>query len=157
MDAISAEAGVTKPILYRHFGDKDGLYRALAEERTDDLLRRLRAAMTVRGGRRQRTEAAIDAYLAEIQSEPEMYRFLVRFPTGAAVAGTMTTFRGRLASELAGALRADGVKRDLADLWAVAIVGMVESAGEWWLDSRPFSRRRMVRRMTDLLWGAFGD
>ena len=38
MNAIAAEAGITKPILYRHFGDKSGLYRALAKRHTDALL-----------------------------------------------------------------------------------------------------------------------
>lgn len=38
MNAIAAEAGITKPILYRHFGDKSGLYAALAKRHTDALL-----------------------------------------------------------------------------------------------------------------------
>lgn len=38
MNAIAAEAGITKPILYRHFGDKGGLYSALAKRHTDALL-----------------------------------------------------------------------------------------------------------------------
>lgn len=45
MNAIAAEAGITKPILYRHFGDKGGLYRALAKRHTDALLSALRAAL----------------------------------------------------------------------------------------------------------------
>ena len=45
MNAIAAEAGITKPILYRHFGDKGGLYRALAVRHTDALLAALRAAL----------------------------------------------------------------------------------------------------------------
>ncbi|MBI0378905.1 helix-turn-helix transcriptional regulator, partial [Streptomyces albiflaviniger] len=45
MNAIAAEAGITKPILYRHFGDKGGLYRALAKRHTDALLASLRAAL----------------------------------------------------------------------------------------------------------------
>ncbi|MBR7674846.1 helix-turn-helix transcriptional regulator, partial [Streptomyces daliensis] len=45
MNAIAAEAGITKPILYRHFGDKGGLYRALAVRHTDALLDALRAAL----------------------------------------------------------------------------------------------------------------
>lgn len=45
MNAIAAEAGITKPILYRHFGDKGGLYAALAMRHTDALLDSLRAAL----------------------------------------------------------------------------------------------------------------
>src|SRR4051812_3424859 len=74
MSAIAREAGVTKPILSRHFGDKDGLYRALAEEQTDALLGQLVAALGTPGDRRTRVEATIDAYLRVIERQPEMYR-----------------------------------------------------------------------------------
>ncbi|MGW1149090.1 TetR/AcrR family transcriptional regulator, partial [Streptomyces sp. NPDC002454] len=57
MNAIAAEAGITKPILYRHFGDKGGLYAALAERHTDGLLASLRAALDAPVGRRERIEA----------------------------------------------------------------------------------------------------
>src|SRR2546423_15352320 len=64
MNAIAAEAGITKPILYRHFGDKNGLYRALAKRHTDALLVTLRTALDTPGARRGRVEATLDAYLA---------------------------------------------------------------------------------------------
>src|SRR6185503_13694774 len=64
MAAIAAEAGVTKPIVYRHFGDKAGLYRALAERHTDELLASIRTALTSPAGLRARAEGAVDAYLA---------------------------------------------------------------------------------------------
>jgi AcrR family transcriptional regulator len=163
MSAIAREAGVTKPILYRHFGDKDGLYRALAEEQTDALLEQLVAALGTPGDRRKRVEATIDAYLRVIERQPEMYRFLVRAgaDAGPAVSGAVTSFLGRLAAELARAMRAEPglerLPRDVAATRWVAIVGMVQSAGDWWLDRpRPLSRRRLVRRLADLLWGAYG-
>jgi hypothetical protein len=49
-----------------------------------------------------------------------------------------------------------GLRADVATAWAVGIVGMVQSAGDWWLEERPFSRRRLVARLTDLLWGSYG-
>src|SRR3954453_16937188 len=67
MNLIAAEAGITKPILYRHFGDKGGLYRALAARHIDQLLARLRAALSTRGGLRARTRATFDAYLASVE------------------------------------------------------------------------------------------
>ena len=33
---VAREAGISEPILYRHFGDKDGLYEALAERYVDE-------------------------------------------------------------------------------------------------------------------------
>src|SRR5256885_13558205 len=77
MNLIAAEAGITKPILYRHFGDKVGLYRALADRHIDQLLGRLRAALATRGGLQARTRATVDAYLAAVEEQPQVYRFLM--------------------------------------------------------------------------------
>src|SRR5688500_34636 len=77
MNAIAAEAGITKPILYRHFGDKSGLYRALARRHTDALLATLRAALDTPNERRDRVEATLHAYLAAIEARPQVYRFLM--------------------------------------------------------------------------------
>jgi AcrR family transcriptional regulator len=78
MNLIAAEAGITKPILYRHFGDKSGLYRALAARHTDELLVRLRAALLTRGGLAARTRATVAAYLSAIEENPQIYRFLIQ-------------------------------------------------------------------------------
>ncbi len=77
MNAIAAEAGITKPILYRHFGDKGGLYAALAKRHTDALLSSLRAALDAPAERRERVEATLDTYLAAIEALPQVYRFLM--------------------------------------------------------------------------------
>ncbi|GAA3074782.1 hypothetical protein GCM10020254_18370 [Streptomyces goshikiensis] len=77
MNAIAAEAGITKPILYRHFGDKAGLYQALAVRHTDALLDSLRAALDAPAERRRRVEATLDTYLAAIEARPQVYRFLM--------------------------------------------------------------------------------
>ncbi|RST22753.1 TetR/AcrR family transcriptional regulator, partial [Streptomyces sp. WAC04770] len=77
MNAIAAEAGITKPILYRHFGDKGGLYRALATRHTDALLSALRAALDAPAERRARVESTLDTYLAAIEARPQVYRFLM--------------------------------------------------------------------------------
>jgi len=78
MNAIAAEAGITKPILYRHFDDKAGLYVALADRHIETLLERLRLALTRPLPRRERTEAAIDAWLRLVEGNPALYRFLVQ-------------------------------------------------------------------------------
>lgn len=77
MNAIAAEAGITKPILYRHFGDKGGLYRALAQRHTDALLAALRAALDAPAERRERVESTLETYLVAIEARPQVYRFLM--------------------------------------------------------------------------------
>lgn len=164
MNAIAAEAGITKPILYRHFGDKAGLYQALAVRHTDALLDSLRAALDAPAERRSRVEATLDTYLTAIEARPQVYRFLMHpaedsqapergFDVGLHSAPLLR----RLGEELAQVIgeRVDlgpGGER-LARVWGHGIVGMMHAAGDWWLGERPCERTELVSALTDLLWG----
>src|SRR3954464_5012161 len=156
MASIAAAAGITKPILYRHFNDKGGLFRALAERQTDELLSDVREAMLASGTPRQRTEATIDAYLAAIEKRPAVYRFVVDRAVAEepSVAGEVAGFMQRLAGELAVVLETDlPLPKQRAQVGAHAIVGMVRSTGDWWLDGKTVSRTQLVRELSDLLFG----
>lgn len=164
MNAIAAEAGITKPILYRHFGDKGGLYAALAERHTDALLEALRAALDAPAERRRRVEATLDTYLAAIEARPQVYRFLMHPSEGSSqgeagfdVGRHSAPLLRRLGEELAKVIeeRLDlGPEGQLlARAWGHGIVGMMYAAGDWWLGERPCSRADLVRSLTDLLWG----
>jgi AcrR family transcriptional regulator len=160
MAAIAAAAGITKPILYRHFGDKGGLFRALAERQTDELMSGIREAILAPGTPRERTEAAIDAYLAAIEKRPAVYRFVVGRAVAEepSVAGSVAGFMERLAAELADVIRADlQLPPTRARVWAHGIVGMVHAAGDWWLGGQHISRQRLVHELTDLLFGGLAS
>jgi AcrR family transcriptional regulator len=158
MATIAAEAGITKPILYRHFGDKGGLFAALAERHTDRLLDALVDALTGGGTPRERVHRTIDAYLEMIEREPEVYRFLVESDEAVMarepVRGFVRRLEDLLAAGIAHELRLpeDDVR---PVVWAAAIVGMVQAAGERWLASRWCSRADLTRQLTDLLWGGY--
>ncbi|GGO83939.1 TetR family transcriptional regulator [Wenjunlia tyrosinilytica] len=164
MNAIAKEAGITKPILYRHFGDKGGLYQALAQRHTDALLDTLRAALDRPGTRRDRVAAGLDAYLSTIEASPQVYRFLMH-PSDEPAEGdrSFETSRHavpmlrRLGEELAHVMaeRIDlgpGGERT-ARAWGHGVVGMMYAAGDWWLAEEHCSRAELVEELTDLLWG----
>jgi AcrR family transcriptional regulator len=161
MNVIAAEAGITKPILYRHFGDKGGLYRALAARHIDELLGRLRNALLTRGGVEARTRATIDAYLASIEERPQVYRFLVQRAAveDPAVRGEVEGFVRRFGEELAVGLTHEPALGTVAPVrakvWAQGIAGLVQAAGDWWLDHPDVPRRRVVDELTSLLVGGF--
>ncbi|GHE42739.1 TetR family transcriptional regulator [Streptomyces longispororuber] len=167
MNAIAAEAGITKPILYRHFGDKGGLYAALAKRHTDALLASLRAALDAPAERRERVESTLDTYLAAIEARPQVYRFLMH-PSEAASSGESggegfdvglhsAPLLRRLGEELAEVIeeRVDlgPQSAELARVWGHGIVGMMHAAGDWWLGERPCPRAQLVSSLADLLWG----
>lgn len=165
MNTIAAEAGITKPILYRHFGDKSGLYRALATRHTDALLATLRAALDSPGDRRDRVEATLHAYLAAIETRPQVYRFLMHPADSPAADGEKGFDVGRqsipllrrmgedLGEVIAERLDLGQDGRRTARVWGHGIVGMMYAAGDWWLGERPCSRDQLVRGLADLLWG----
>jgi AcrR family transcriptional regulator len=159
MDELAAEAGVTKPILYSHFGDKAGLVTALAGR----VASRLNAAVIGElamprdpaQAPREVVAATIAAFCTFIESEPALYRFLVQTvihqprATGTRVAGDISK---EIAVSLGSGLRRAGADSGAAELWATAIVGMTIAGAGWWLERRSMSKDDMVEYLTQLLW-----
>ena len=162
MSAIAAEAGISKPILYRHFGDKSGLYAALADRYTGRLLGDLQAALEAGRTRRDRVERTIDAYLSAIEAEPQVYRFLVhphmQADEAALARSQVRSFTRRLSALLATGIAAElAVPPARASAWAHGIVGMVQAAGDWWLETGHCTRQELVDELTNLLFGAYAS
>jgi AcrR family transcriptional regulator len=167
MNAIAAEAGITKPILYRHFGDKGGLYAALAKRHTDALLASLRAALDAPAERRRRVESTLDTYLAAIEARPQVYRFLMHpadtpsgengFDVGRHSAPLLRRMGEDLADVIEERVDLGPAGQQLARVWGHGIVGMMHAAGDWWLGDRPCSREDLVHALADLLWGRLGE
>jgi AcrR family transcriptional regulator len=155
MDEVAAEAGITKPVLYRHFGDKDGLYEALAQRYADELTRELEPAAEVSEAR-PRLAASIGAYLSYVDREPERYRFLLATGERAGTAHVLAEFRRRDVARCAFAaaenLRRAGLDPEVGELWAHHVSGTVRTAGVWWLETRSLPKEQLVEYLTGLLW-----
>jgi AcrR family transcriptional regulator len=155
MASIAAEAGISKPILYRHFGDKSGLYQALAERHARVLIDSVRVVFLRPGPIRARAGAAIDTYLSAISANLHLYRFLMHRASAedAATHGVMTTLVRGMGQEIAEILIAEGRLPDpaRAHVWGHAAVGMAQAAGEWWLDNPEISRDLVVGSLVDLI------
>jgi AcrR family transcriptional regulator len=160
MDELAAEAGVTKPILYSHFGDKAGLVTALAERVAGQLNRAVIGELAMPRqptpqAPREVVAATIAAFCTFIESEPELYRFLVQTvlhqprSSGPRVAGDISK---EIAVSLGSGLRRAGADSGAAELWATAIVGMTIAGAGWWLERRSMSKDDMVEYLTQLLW-----
>ncbi|GAA3195449.1 TetR/AcrR family transcriptional regulator [Actinocorallia longicatena] len=155
MAEIAAEAGVSKPILYRHFGDKSGLYQTLAERHTRKLAKVIRERFQAEGSIRGRVYGSIDTYLATISANLNLYRFLMHRASAedTATHSAMGTMIHGLGKEIAALMIDEGRLHDEArgQVWGHAIVGMVQNAGDWWLDNQDVPRETVVESLTDLL------
>ena len=163
MRAIAAAAGVTKPILYRHFGDKGGLYGALADRYLGPLIGAVRSALVGVHNPDERVRATVDAYLRFISEQPQIYRFLIHraFVEQPAAQTAVSAAIRRLGSEVGAALRAELDLPEHAGTAAEAlghgIVGMVHVAGDWWLESQALDRTELVDHLTALLTGGLDN
>jgi AcrR family transcriptional regulator len=163
MDVIARGAGITKPILYRHFGHKGGLYTALAERYASGLMSQIRDSLERTTGPRERLALTIDTYLSWLESEPQVYRFLVhRAQTEQReVHDAIGAFVREVALEVAAVARVEmlgghksgaGDRVDFAEPLAFAVVGAVQMAGEWWLEHRETSRGQLVEELVAFVW-----
>lgn len=157
MASIASEAGISKPILYRHFGDKSGLYQALAERHTRKLIEAIRAEFSRADSIRARARTTIETYLTMISANPQLYRFLMHRASAedAATHSAMSTMIRGVSRELAEMMIAEGelADRDRAGIWGHAVVGMVQTSGDWWLDHPDVPRGTVVESLMDLILG----
>jgi AcrR family transcriptional regulator len=152
---IAAVAGITKPVLYRHFTDRADLQRAVGQKAVALLMGRIAPALAVEGDLASTVHGIVDAFLAGIEAEPELWRFVVHHPIGhAEVVDDAREQIARLVATLLGErLREDGLDSGGAEVWAQGLVGMVQSAGDWWLERRTMSRAALTGYLTTIIWG----
>jgi AcrR family transcriptional regulator len=164
MDEIAAEAGTSKTVVYRHFADRSELYVAVCARVAEQLTRKLREAMAGTDHPRQMVAVAVDTYLAFLEADPEVYRFVVHQrladrpvdPTGRPLdpISNLSSLVGQEAARLVAlGLRRAGQDPAAAAPWGHGLVGLIRSAADWWLEAdRPMPRAELAAHLTDLAW-----
>ena len=164
MDDIAAEAGTSKTVIYRHFDDKAGLYRAVAARIDQRVVGDVAAAMARATddrphGTRQLIASTVEAYLALVESDTDLYRFVVNRPlvdlplADDPVGGTVSHVTDQVTALLLSSLSSPDTDPAQARMWAIALVGSVRAVADDWLatpDRQP--RAELVESLTDLAW-----
>lgn len=168
MDEIAAEAGTSKTVIYRHFDDRAGLYRAVAARIDARVVREVGAALTQAlgpgGDLRELIASTVDAYLSLVESDSEVYRFVVRPPlvtrplTDDPVEETAGQVVDQLSGVLSKALEHTNRAPATARIWALALVGSVQAVADDWLRSpSPLPRHEVVEALTELAWEGMSE
>jgi AcrR family transcriptional regulator len=155
IEEIAHRADVSKPVVYAHFGSKDGIYAAVVERETALLLGMI--ADGLRGGHpRELLEQAARAFLDYVEHHTDGFRILLRGSGVGSSTGTLTTLLDNVArqvEELLGrGFAARGYDTALAPMYAQMLVGMVAFTGQWWLEIRRPSRDDIVAHVVNLAW-----
>jgi len=155
VEEIAAKAGVSKPVVYEHFGGKEGLYAVLVDREMNDLLVSISDALTA-GTARALLEQAGMALFDYIDSNPEAFRILVRDSPVSQSSGSFASLIVDIAAQVEHLLAREFDSHDISTKYAAvysqALVGMVALTGQWWLDVRKPGKEDVVAHLVNLAW-----
>jgi AcrR family transcriptional regulator len=155
MEGIAAEAGISRPILYRHFGDACGLYTAVARRFSDELgARLLRSADEVPSGRAL-LHRQVQTFLGFVADDPDLYRFLVRRAPAPMRRQHRNDFSLLVSKGTAAFLEAAGWDRPAAIVAADLLVGGLEATADRWLDQPVGTHDEVAELVTTVIWSGF--
>jgi AcrR family transcriptional regulator len=140
LDQVAHEAGVTKPVIYRHFGDRAALLDAMAERATNRLMERLMPAIYDEGATRPRIHASVDAFMRFLDDSPNIHLLFRRRLPG----------QGDDVADAGREFISD--EPELVQIWAQTLVGSVQATAEWWLVHRSVPRDTVTEHLTALIW-----
>jgi AcrR family transcriptional regulator len=155
IEEIAARAEVSKPVVYEHFGGKEGLYAVVVDREVRRLLDLVQAALTA-GQPRELLEQAAFALLDYIEQSSDGFRILVRDSPLGSASGSFVTIISDVASRVEYILAAEfssrGYDPGAAPMYAQMLVGMVGTTGQWWLDARQPSKEEVAAHLVNLAW-----
>jgi AcrR family transcriptional regulator len=155
IEEIASRAKVSKPVVYEHFGGKEGLYAVVVDREVRALLDRITTALTA-GHPRALLEQAAMALLDYIEGETDGFRVLVRDAPMMSATGNFVSVLNDVAHQVEHILGAEfksrGYDPKLAELYSQALVGMVALTGRWWLEVRKPRKETVAAHLVNLAW-----
>jgi AcrR family transcriptional regulator len=156
VEEIAATAQVSKPVVYEHFGGKEGLYAVVVDREIHKLLEAITGALSTDDHPRILLEQAALALLDYIETSTDGFRILVRDSPVAQSTGTFASLISDVASQvehlLVAQFRARNLDAKTAPLYAQMLVGMVALTGQHWLDSRKPKKADVAAHLVNLAW-----
>jgi len=155
VEEIASKADVSKPVVYEHFGGKEGLYAVVVDREMNHLLNAIGDALTA-GSARELLEQAGMALFDYIDEYPDGFRILVRDSPVSQQTGSFASLIIDVAAQvehlLAREFQAHKISARLAPMYSQMLVGMVALTGQWWLDVRKPRKEDVVAHLVNLAW-----
>ncbi len=158
VEEIAAKANVSKPVVYEHFGGKEGLYAVVVDREMNHLLASISDALSGTNPRALLEQAGL-ALFDYIDAYPDGFRILVRDTptTNGTFASLIVDVVAQVEHKLASEFAAHKMDRKLAKIYSQMLVGMVALTGQWWLDVRKPKKEEVVAHMVNLAWNGLAN
>lgn len=155
VEEIAKRAKVSKPIVYEHFGGKEGLYAVIVDREMDYVERRISEAISS-GSPRERVERASLAFLSYVRDHPDGFAVLSQDSPLSSSRGTISSLLNDLAERVGdvfvSALKEAGYDIKAAPIYANALIGMVTFVGTWWTEESKPPIEEVAKHISALAW-----
>jgi AcrR family transcriptional regulator len=158
MDAVAERVGVTKPVLYDHFGSKEGLLLGCVARAREELLEVTSSAAAAATNPEQMLRLGFRAFFDYLDSHSPAWNLLYQeasLPNGAG-ADSLESIRAQQTDFIAALLAAQAPEAGPARVqaWAQVIVGACERLALWRRGSAgaQVSAEQATEYLMDLLW-----
>jgi AcrR family transcriptional regulator len=156
VEEIAARAEVSKPVVYEHFGGKEGLYAVIVDREVRALLDSISSSLSARAHPKVLLERATMALLDYVEESTDGFRILVRDSPVAQSTGTFASLIGDVATQVEAMLEREFARRGFAvanaPVYAQMLVGMVALTGQWWLSSARPEKVEVAAHIVNLAW-----
>ena len=158
VEEIATVAQVSKPVVYEHFGGKEGLYAVVVDREQRALHGAITAALTEhpRAHPRVLLERAALALLGYVETSTDGFRIMVRDSPVTQSTGTFASLMGDVAGQVEHIVSEEFARRGLdtsgAPMYAQMLVGMVALTGQWWLGERAPDKAAVAAHVVNLAW-----
>ncbi len=155
MNDLAEAAGVTKPVLYQHFGSKRELYLELLEDVGGRLLEAIGKATSEAASPRQQVVRGFGAYFRFVAEHQAAFQVL--FGGGTRRDEEFAVFARRVeeavADTVAALINVPGLPEDERRLLAHGIVGLAEGTSRHWLrDEAQGDPDELAAKVAELAW-----
>ncbi len=155
VEEIAEHAKVSKPLIYEHFGGKEGLYAVVVDREMEYVVRRIAEAIAA-GSARERLEGAALAFLTYVKDHPDGFAVLAHGAPVASATGGMSSLLNDVAERVgdvfAARFKDAGYDIKAAPIYANALIGMMTSVGQWWTETRKPGLEEMASHVVALAW-----
>ncbi|HVL85710.1 MAG TPA: TetR/AcrR family transcriptional regulator, partial [Pseudonocardia sp.] len=154
MDQVAERIGVTKPVLYTHFGSKEGLLLACIARARAELLAAVAAAAGSADTPEEMLRRGTRAFFDFLDAQGPAWTLL--YSEAGVASEALEAVRRQQTEFIATLLAAQAPDTEPRRLtgWAQAIVGACERLAVWrcWGDGEPISSAEATEYLMDLAW-----
>lgn len=155
VEEIAERAKISKPIVYEHFGGKEGLFAVVVDREMEYVVRRIAEGISS-GPPRERLEGAALAFLTYVRDYPDGFTVLSRDAPVTSTRGGMSSLLNDVAERVGDvfteSFKQAGYDPKTAPIYAHALIGMVAFVGQWWMEVRKPPVEVVASHIAALAW-----